>query len=340
MNNHDEILKKLKNENMEWGDFEYLLTLNENQMEPFYKFAQELTSKNFKNQLKIYVPGKQFPAISVTGTDCALHCEHCNKKYLRGMKKITDTEDLESFLINHFQKGGVGALISGGCDSNGSVPLKDFVKSIQKVKKKTKLVINTHTGLLDEETAKGLAKAKIDIISFDINMDEEIIRNIYHLEKDLDNYKEAVGILKKNNLNIVPHICVGLLYGKLNKEIESLRFIKEMKINPSLIVIIALIPPKSEKFVNPDANDIGKIIAITRFIFPKTEISLGCMRPRKKERIEIEKTAIKAGINRLEIPSKYTLRWVKKKFPNRIIKTFSACCAIPEKLEELAELKE
>lgn len=172
-------------------------------------------------------------------------------------------------------------------------------------------------------------------------MDEEVVRNIYHLDLELNEYRRAIEILKKYNLNIVPHICIGLHYGKLSKEVEAVKFIKESKINPSLIVIIILIPPKVSKvkFVTPKPEDIAKIIAIIRVAFPKTEISLGCMRPRGKIKNEIEKVAIKAGISRIEIPSIETLKWLKKYNSKIQFKFFSACCAIPIKFEKLAESK-
>ncbi|MFW9875691.1 MAG: hypothetical protein ACFFG0_21520, partial [Candidatus Thorarchaeota archaeon] len=213
--------------------------------------------------------------------------------------------------------------------------------TIKKVKRKTSLIINTHTGLLNEETAKKLADSDVDIVSFDINMDEEVVKNIYHLDIELSEYKRAIDLLKKYNLNIVPHICVGLNYGKLKKELESIKFIKETIINPSLIVVIALIPPKDpkKKFDTPKPNDIAKVIAILRLVFPMTEISLGCMRPRGKIKTEIEKAAIKAGITRIEIPSKETLKWLKIYNSKIQFKFYSACCAIPNKFEKLAESK-
>jgi hypothetical protein len=255
------------------------------------------------------------------------------------MKPILDNFSLEEFLIKLYHDGGTGALISGGCEKNGSVPLLKFLDSIKKIKKRTNLIINTHTGLLNEETAKKLVEANVDIVSFDINMDENIIREIYHLNKDLTDYKNVVEILKKNNLNIVPHICVGLYYGRIHKEIESIKFIKESLNNPSLIVIIVLIPPKQSniKFKRPKPIDIAKIIALIRVIFPKTEISLGCMRPRGEIKVEIEKYAINAGITRIEIPSPKTLRWLKTSNPNIIYSFYSACCAIPEKYEKFAK---
>jgi uncharacterized radical SAM superfamily protein len=335
------LIEKIRTEKISLTDLTTILKMESKDLNELFDLTQEITHKNFDNILKIYIPNIRFPAISVTGSECALKCEHCNKKYLKGMKQIHNEKKLEDFLIQLSQRNGVGALISGGSTVDGSVPILKFLGTIKKVKNETDLIINTHTGLLNEETAKKLADANVDIISFDINMDEEVIRDIYHLNIELSEYQKAIDLLKKYRLNIVPHICIGLHYGKLNKEFDSIKFIKESKINPSLIVIIVLIPPKDSKikFDLPKQEDIAKIIVMLRLAFPKTEISLGCMRPRGKARVEIEKTAIKAGITRIEIPSRDTLKWLKKYNPNIQFKFFSACCAIPNKYENLAESK-
>jgi len=341
MNNIDELLIKFKHGNASWLDYSKFLELDEINLPLFFKLAQTITQKNFSNKLKIYIPNKKFPAISLTGNECALHCEHCNEKYLNGMKQIQTNDDLEHFLLEHDKEGGVGVLLSGGCEPDGSVPLLKFLDTVKKVKNQTNLIINTHTGLLNEATAQKLAEANVDIVSFDINMDEEIIKDIYHLDKKLDDYKNALGLLKKNNLNIVPHICIGLYYGKLHKELDSLKFIKESGINPSLIVLIALISPKDKMHIFKKLTplDIAKITALTRFIFPHTEISLGCMRPRAEIKIDVEKLAIQAGITRIEIPSAHTIKWLKNENSDINLEYYSACCAIPEKYEKLARSK-
>ncbi len=338
MNSDNNFLEKFEKNKASWQDLEKLLDFDENTMKPYFELAQNLKLKYLGNPLKIYTPGKKFPAFSVTGEECALSCEHCNEKYLKGMRSTTESEELKEKLLELKKNGGVGALISGGCTTEGLVPLRKFLKNISEVKKETDLIINTHTGLLEEKTAKDLAKAGVDIVSFDINMDPDIIHDIYHLDKSLEDYKNAIKILKKYDLNIVPHVCIGLYYGKLHKELDSLRFIKESGIEPSLIVFIALIPPNDSKntFKTPNPLDIAKIIAITRFAFPDVEISLGCMRPRKKVKQRVEKLAIKAGINRIEIPSKKTLKWAKETFPKIEFEFFSACCAIPKKFEQNA----
>jgi uncharacterized radical SAM superfamily protein len=336
------LLNRVKSGDASWIDYKEFLNLESKDLEPFFNLAQNITKRNFGNIIKIYNPTKKFPAISITGSECALNCEHCNKKYLKGMKQILDKNALEQFLLELSEENGIGALISGGSDINGSVPLLGFLDTIKNIKKDTNLIINTHTGLLKEETARKLAEANVDIISFDVNMDEEVIRNIYHLDVELGEYRRAIELLQKYKLSVVPHVCVGLHYGKLHKEIESIKFIKETLLNPSLIVVIVLIPPKDSniKFQTPKPEIIAKAIALIRFIFPNTEISLGCMRPRGKIKLEVEKYALKAGITRIEIPSKDTVKWLRKYNSGIQFKYYSACCAIPKRYEKFAESKD
>ncbi len=340
MINTKELLNKIKTSTANWSDYAQFLKLQESELEPFIEYAQELKKKNFNNKLKIYIPDKNFPAISLTGKECSLSCEHCERKYLAGMKAIVSKENLKEFLLDLSKKGGKGVLLSGGCEPDGSVPLKEFLDVVKEVKLKTDLIINAHTGWLNEETAIKLEEAGVDIISLDVNVDEEILREIYHLNKNVNDYTKLIGLLKKYKLNVVPHICIGLYYGLLHKELESIKFIKEFIGNPSLIVLLALIPPKSSnKFQTPRGFDIAKIIATIRFIFPATEISLGCMRPRENVKVEIEQWAFKAGITRIEIPSKETLKWVKSIDPKIEFKFYSACCAVPVKFEKIIESK-
>ena len=332
-------MKKITENQMTWSDYEELISYDFQEIESVLKYAYNLKVQNFGKRLKIYIPNLKFPAISITGSECALNCEHCNKKYLENMKPLLTNTDLKQFLINHHKEGGVGALISGGCDPNGAVPLKDFLNTIKEVKQETNLIINIHTGLINEDTAIQLKDTSADIISFDINMDELIIKDIYHLDKTVEDYKHSLELLQKNSLNIVPHICFGLYYGRIHEELKSIKFIKDSIPNPSLIVIIALIPPKNSDFEIPKPEDISKLIAVIRLIFPQTEISLGCMRPRGSVKMEIEQLAFKAGITRIEIPSKSTLQWIKKYDPNVSFEFYSACCAIPEKYENKAASK-
>jgi uncharacterized radical SAM superfamily protein len=209
MNKVKEIIEKIDKGNASWLDFENL-TLSD--FENLLKYAYTLKKQFFGNDLKIYIPTQKFPAISITGNQCALSCEHCNKKYLESMSNITNPNDLKHFLKDLYENDGVGALISGGCDPDGAVPLNDYLGVIKEIKEETNLIINTHTGLINKNTAEMLARSKIDIVSFDVNVDEDIINDIYHLKKEPKDYKKAIELLQQHNLNIVPCLYWSILW--------------------------------------------------------------------------------------------------------------------------------
>ena len=114
MNKIQEIILKIKEGSILWSDFKNLI--HQKEIDEFLHQSYSLKKQNFGNNLKIYIPNKKFPAISITGSYCALNCEHCNKKYLDGMKGLTKQEDLYNYLEDLHKGEGIGALISGGCD--------------------------------------------------------------------------------------------------------------------------------------------------------------------------------------------------------------------------------
>ncbi len=74
----------------------------------------------------------------------------------------------------------------------------------------------------------------------------------------------------------------------------------------STIAIVVLIPTKETAMAEVDPSspeDIAKVIAIANLMFPKTPVSLGCVRPGKTFRAKIDELAIKAGIGKLAIPT-------------------------------------
>jgi uncharacterized radical SAM superfamily protein len=218
MNKIKEIVLKIEKGTVSWMD---LKNLTQNEYEEFLSYAYNLKKSSFGNELKIYIPNQQFPAISITGSECALNCEHCNKKYLESMRDITNPNELKTFLKDLHKNNGIGALISGGCDPDGAVPLDDYLDVIKEIKEDTNLIINTHTGLINKSTAEMLAQSKIDIISFDLNVDENIIKDIYHLKKEVRDYKIAIELLQQHNLNIVP-LCYFMERSKKNWKLSSL----------------------------------------------------------------------------------------------------------------------
>jgi hypothetical protein len=246
------------------------------------------------------------------------------------MKWITDPGRLISFCEKINDEGCVGALLSGGFDKRGRLlNLENMLKPIKKVKKETDLLIAIHPGFVDEDLARELANAKVDIALIDCIGSKATIKEILGIDASPDDYLDTLENLTDAGIPIAPHICIGLHYGKLKGEIEALKMIKE-SCDPSVIIFIIFRPTKGtemENFSPPSIGDISKVIKKARETFPNADLSLGCMRPRNLLREEIEIAALKNGVNRMVIPSKKTLDEAMKM--GYEIKEIDGCCALP-----------
>nr|MDO8114785.1 radical SAM protein [Candidatus Sigynarchaeota archaeon] len=287
--------------------------------EAFLRETRRLTDEKFGKRLKCYVPGNDFPAMSVTGDACELRCKHCNERYLHGMIPAETPEKLEKALRGVQASGGSGALISGGSTKDGIVDTRAFLGVLERVKHDTALQLNMHTGLIDEATARRLHVTGVDTISLDLVGDDATIRDIYGLNKTVADYKRVLrGLMDAGftNRQIIPHVCIGLNKGTIQGEYNVLDYVSIL--NPRLIVFIVLIPPKSatvpgssDGFVNVPPVEVSRLIATTRSMFPAAELSIGCMRPGGKVRNEYDVAAFKAGITRIALPTRNLLKMVE-----------------------------
>ena len=235
----------------------------------------------------LYNPTKRsFPALSVTGRECSLNCKHCQRIYLKHMIPVTP-ESLYTLSMDNNLKG---ALISGGCDPHGKVPLDSFLPVIKKIKEETDLLINVHTGLVNEREAKMLKKAKIDCVSFDFVIDNRIIKNVYNLNRTPEDYIKTIKILSKY-LNVAPHVCIDLNFGKPGKEIEALEILSRFNIKK--LVLLVLKPTRGTEMENVKI-DLENVFNVFEKASEFEKVSLGCMRPRNEE---IEKKAFKMGFD-------------------------------------------
>ena len=266
----------------------------------FYKTSYYCSSPN------------DFPTISVTGRGCALRCKHCSGIVLNTMYPATTPDALYELCVKLKKRGALGCLISGGCLPNGAVPLEGFVDSIARVKRELGFTVFVHTGVIDVPTAKALKTAGVDAALLDIIGSDETIRDIYKLDVSVKDYRDSLQALHEAGIAFVPHVIVGLHYGKLKGEFDALQMISEYK--PSALVIIAFMPIRGTEMEDvepPRPVDIARVIASARAIFPETPLVLGCMRPRGTDRSETEILAMKAGIDAIAFPTEEAVRFAE-----------------------------
>ena len=244
------------------------------------------------------VRANNFVSLSVTGTSCSLNCEHCDGQLLKGMESTITPETLFKRCKQIESQGGEGVLISGGSDSEGYVPLERFGDAIGRVKSELNLEVVVHTGLVSEQTARSLAEAQIDAAMLDVIGDERVAREVYHIKNGPEKMRRSLDILESLSVPTVPHVLVGLDYGKLGGELEALEMIAQG--SPAAIVIIALSPIRKtamEGVDPPTPEDIGRITTIARLGLKNIPLLLGCARPMGQHKIDTDAFAIRSGTN-------------------------------------------
>lgn len=332
------ILNQALDRRITFQEAQSLLKVEGKNFEKLLIVARTVRDREVGRVLRTYYPSRMFPSISVTGGACELRCAHCNSHYLQHMIPALTPDELYQVCLNLYCEGAVGCLISGGSNIEGYVPLDPYVDSIRRVKRDTDLVLNVHTGLLSSNLARRLSEAEIDVASIDVVGDNETINSIYGLNKTVKDYEEALdNHLKAGIKHIVPHICVGLNFGKINGEINALRMIE--KINPELLVFITIIPTRGtlmEKITPPKPETVVKIIAIARLIFRKISISLGCMRPGGIRRRVLDSLALNV-VDRIAVPTPNALK--EAEVLGLKIERYNSCCALPGEFESRIKYK-
>jgi uncharacterized radical SAM superfamily protein len=268
----------------------------------------------------------RFPTVSVTGTGCALNCKHCEAKVLETMHAAETPEKLYEVAAGLKHEGAVGCLVSGGCLSDGSVPLKPFIPAMRRIKRELGLTVFVHTGIVDAATAEALKQADVDAALIDVIGDDETIHEVCNLNAAASDYENALNALHAAGLTVVPHVIVGLSGGKLKGEFHALQMIAKTK--PSAVVIIAFMPIHGTAMAHvkpPTPADIARVTATARLMFPDTPIALGCMRPKGKRHAETDVLALKAGADAIAFPSEEAIQYAEAE---GYVRSFSSyCCA-------------
>jgi len=257
-------------------------------------------------------PALAFPSISITGDACSIGCKHCRGKVLETMIPAKTPLELLEVCKELAAKGCRGCLISGGCLPDGSVPLEPFIEAISRVKHEMGFTIAVHTGIIRPQVARKLAEAGVDVALIDIIGSDETIKEIYRLDITTRDYEDSLKALEESKMAFVPHVIVGLHYGKLLGELEALNMISRHE--PNGVVIIALIPIKGTPMEDsrpPKPTDIAHVLAEARLKMTRTPIALGCMRPIGAHRVATDVLAVGTGVNAIAFPTEEAVQRAK-----------------------------
>lgn len=266
--------------------------------------------------LQCFIPGKmhymgekgKYPTVSITGGACALNCDHCQKHILNTMIPATTPESLVETCQGLAEEGNIGVLISGGSLPDGSLPWDPFIDSVRTIKDTTDLRITIHTGLIGEEMAMRLHGAGVDEFLIDVIGSEVTMLRVCHLASTLEEMEASLVALEATGKPVIPHIVVGLDYGRIVGETEALEMVARHP--PYALVIVVLRPIRSSPMGNvepPDPETVARFIALSRFRMPEVPIALSCARPPGRYRKRLDVLAVEAGINRIAMPAEEAL---------------------------------
>jgi len=269
-----------------------------------------------------YHPGRSFPSYSVSGDRCELGCDHCQGQHLRWMRSLDGPESLREQARVLLEDGGVGMLISGGCDQEGRIGIGPYVDAIREAKEETGLLFNLHAGLVDRDDAEALSRSHADLVSLDIHQDPEVISGVLHRPGGPESYRESLEALLDAGLEVVPHLTVGL---SRDDPILALDIL-EGKV--SRVVILVLIPTPGTPICDMPMPADEEVLALVEAILDRgMDPVLGCMRPRGNHSLEIE--CVKRGVRSIALPSRKTLAWAESS--GYEIKELPICCALSDR---------
>ena len=312
------------------------------ELDGILKKARDLSWKYLGREITFYLPGMfiynnrtgRYPAISITGSQCALNCDHCRSKILEPMIPAVSPDQLLERCLQLEKNGTVGVLISGGCDTNGRLPWNAFIPAIKQIKSRTDLFISIHSGLIDFQTALALKEAGVDQALIDVIGDDQTFKDIYHVDFGVSRIYDSLAALHRAGLAIVPHIVCGLHYGKIKGEKKAAEMISQFHVEQVVIVSLMRIPGTPLWNTKPlNAEAVAEIIAEARFKIPQVKISLGCARQRGNTALEI--LAIDAGVNRMALPSEEAIAHAKEL--GLKINYQRTCCSITKQVFEKYE---
>jgi lipoyl synthase len=250
-----------------------------------------------------------FPAFSVTAAGCALDCDHCQAKILEPMIPATNPEMLDRKVREMIASQDLrGFLLSGGSNRRNEIRYERYYPVVERLKHDFPyLKIAIHSALLDEARARSMEAAGVDTAMMDVIGAAETIRDVYHLDRPVEDFEATLAALCATRMEVVPHIVIGLHYGKILGEANALDIVSRHRVHSLVLVVIMPFYAKPGTFTTPDANEVGRIFLEARRRIDDREVLLGCARPPGMHRRATDAYAVMAGLDGIAFPAEGTL---------------------------------
>lgn len=301
----------------------------------------EIRRRHFGDVMDFYAPGlkqwstrewkpanpNRFLPISVTGSACALSCDHCQTKVLHGMAGIPSGQSLFDVASRMKASGSDGILVSGGSTRAGGVPLTPHLADVPRIRTELDMKVIVHSGVVSPQLAGRLAEAGVDGVMLDIIGADETIRDVYHLDLTAADFDRSLAVLADNGLRIIPHIVLGLHYGRFLGEYRALDMVADHPVSTLiLVVLVPLVGTPMAHLPPPATEDVTSFFETARAAAPAIPVNLGCARPMGQVKVDLDQAAVDLGLNGIAYPADGVIAYAE----SRGITThrYEYCCSL------------
>ena len=197
-----------------------------------------------------------------------------------------------------------GFLLSGGSNRRNEIKYEKYLPVVERLKRDfPHLKIAIHTALLDAPRARAMESAGVDTAMMDVIGAAETIRDVYHLDRPVADFENTLAALCATKMEIVPHIVIGLHYGRILGEANALRICARHRIHSLVLVVVMPFYARAGTFNTPATADVGRIFLEARRRLTGKHVLLGCARPPGMHNRVTDAYAVMAGLDGIAFPA-------------------------------------
>lgn len=184
-----------------------------------------------------------------------------------------------------------------------------------------------HSGLVSPDLARALSVSGVDGVMLDVIGADETLRDVYHLDMTVADVDRSLRLLSERGLRTVPHIVLGLHYGRFLGEHRALEMV--LRYDVSALVLVVLVPMAGTPMADvpvPGADEVTDFFATARLAAPATVINLGCARPLGAVGGDLDRAAIDLGLNGIAYPADGAIEYARSR--GLTPRLFEHCCSV------------
>jgi hypothetical protein len=132
---------------------------------------------------------------------------------------------------------------------------------------------------------------------------DETIRDVYHLDRPVQDFEATLAALCSTSMEVSPHIVIGLHYGRIVGETNALDIVSRYPVTALVLVVVMPFYAVPGLYAVPDATDVGRIFGEARRRLADRQVLLGCARPPGLHKRVVDAYAVMAGLDGIAFPA-------------------------------------